>query len=251
MSTEDIIQLTTDEFESLSSSVLRAFISDVNIIEDKTPDIVFEAMLSSTSPSPNQLIIKFDSACSKNMSGNPSRLLPSTVNSTNNIRVKGFNNTVSPATSIGRNEDNKSELYVPSMPSNLVLLSAHDYAKDGCALLFEDFGILVQLTESEKQSFIQSLINRYPITKFLKVVNNTYEVVNLTDSPLLSTDPVTESAHSSTASRYFNSKIHVTNPEERVLATLLTGLSFSDIYSHLKNNSLIGFPRDVILLFNQ
>jgi hypothetical protein len=239
VSTEDIIQLTTDEFESLSSSVLRAFISDVNIIEDKTPDIVFEAMLSSTSPSPNQLIIKFDSACSKNMSGNPSRLLPSTVNSTNNIRVKGFNNTVSPATSIGRNEDNKSELYVPSMPSNLVLLSAHDYAKDGCALLFEDFGILVQLTESEKQSFIQ--INRYPITKFLKVVNNTYEVVNLTDSLLPSTDPVTESAHSSTASRYFNSKIHVTNP----------GLSFSDIYSHLKNNSLIGFPRDVILLFNQ
>jgi hypothetical protein len=207
-------------------------------------------MLSSTStPSPSQLIIKFDSACSRNMSGNPSRLVPSTVTSVNNIRVKGFNNTISPANSLGRNEDNKTELFVPSMPSNLVLLSAHDYAKDGCALLFDDFGILIKLTESEKkQSFIESLINRYPITKFLKVVNNTYEVVNLTEYLNPPQDSVvTESAHSSTASRYFNSKIHVTNPEERVLATLLTGLSFNDIYSHLKNNSLIGFPRDLTI----
>ena len=208
-------------------------------------------MLSSNS-SPNQLIIKFDSACSRNMSGNPSRLTPSSVQPVDNIRVKGFNNTISPASSIGLNEDNKSELLVPSMPSNLVLLSAHDYAKDGCALLFKDFGFLIKLTESEKESFIQSLVSTYPITKFLKVVNNTYEVVNLTDHISSSTRvpsnfSVIESANSSTASRYFNSKIHVTNPEERVLATLLTGLSFSDIYSHLKNNSLLGFPRDLTI----
>jgi hypothetical protein len=158
----DVLPLTTNEFESLFSSVLRSFVSDVDITEDTSPNIALNAMLSSTS-SPNQLIIKFDSACSRNMSGNPSRLTPSSVQPVDNIRVKGFNNTISPASSIGLNEDDKSELLVPSMPSNLVLLSAHDYAKDGCALLFKDFGFLIKLTESEKESFIQSLVSTYPM----------------------------------------------------------------------------------------
>jgi hypothetical protein len=48
-----------------------------------------------------------------------------------------------------------------------------------------------------------------------------------------------------TATRYFNSKVHVSNQEERIMAMLLMGLSFDDVYKHIHNNSIDGLPKDI------
>jgi hypothetical protein len=50
-----------------------------------------------------------------------------------------------------------------------------------------------------------------------------------------------------TATRYFNSKVNVSNNEERIMATLLTGLSFRDIYHMIKYNCAKGLPRDITI----
>jgi hypothetical protein len=73
--------------------------------------------------------VKFDSGCSRNMSGVRDRLLDST-SAPANVSVRGFNNSVSAVDSVGLNEDGKVEYYVPNMPSDMVLLSAHDGAAD-------------------------------------------------------------------------------------------------------------------------
>ena len=50
------------------------------------------------------------------MSGNSDRLI-NTMPTT--IRVKGFNDTSSPAATLGLNSDSRPELYIPNMPSDL------------------------------------------------------------------------------------------------------------------------------------
>ena len=45
------------------------------------------------------------------------------------ICVKGFNDTSSPAVTLGLNSDSRPELYIPNMPFDLVLLCAADYTQ--------------------------------------------------------------------------------------------------------------------------
>ena len=52
-------------------------------------------------------------------------------------------------------------------------------------------------------------------------------------------------AYNSTATKYFNSKVNVSNTQERILSTLLTGLTFRDLLFITKNNSVTGLPRDL------
>ena len=72
-------------------------------------------------------VIKFDTACSRNMSGNADRLVESYVNE-EQITIKGFNGSSCAVDAVGVNEDGKIEYYVKHMPSNLTLLYAQDYA---------------------------------------------------------------------------------------------------------------------------
>ena len=55
------------------------------------------------------------------MSGNSDRLINTMLTT---IRVTGFNDTSSPAATLGLNSDSRPELYIPNMPSDLVLLCA-------------------------------------------------------------------------------------------------------------------------------
>jgi len=80
--------------------------------------------------------IKFDSACSRCMSGIPNRLFNKSK-PMSDIVVKGFNGAISSVDSVGVNDDGKKEYYIQSMPSDLCLLSANEYAKDGAAILME------------------------------------------------------------------------------------------------------------------
>ena len=95
-------------------------------------------------------IIKFDTACSHNMSGVRGRIV-SDYNQTKNIYIKGFNGNISTVDDIGCNNDGKKEYYVREMPADMVLSSAHDYCKDGAAVLLPDSGVLLELSASERK----------------------------------------------------------------------------------------------------
>jgi hypothetical protein len=66
------------------------------------------------------------------------------------VSIKGFNGSVSSPSAIGRNEDNKMEYFVQSMPRNLALLCAQDYVSDGAAVLFPNTHDIRRTSSSEE-----------------------------------------------------------------------------------------------------
>ena len=98
---------------SLTSPIPHLISSVYPISAAFTDPVCFNA-----STSLSDLTIKFDTACSHNMSGNSDRLSNTMPT---NIRVKGFNDTSSPAATLGLNSNSRPELYIPNMPSDLVL----------------------------------------------------------------------------------------------------------------------------------
>ena len=48
-----------------------------------------------------------------------------------------------------------------------------------------------------------------------------------------------------TATRYFNSKVHVSNKEERTLSMLLMGFTRKDLYNITTSQCVNGLPRDL------
>lgn len=169
---------------------------------------------------------KFDSACSRCMSGAPGRIRPVAVN--HNIVINGFNASQSSVTDVGVNGDDKTEYYVDSMPRDLALLCANDYVEKGAAILMHEDGVVVELS-SEQMCRLRVFIKECNVVKRLRVKNRTYEVVP-TDSDV---------AYAST--NYFNTKVNVNTNEERVLSYLLTGLTLRDIQDAISNGSITGF----------
>lgn len=207
----------------------------------------------------HEIIHKFDSAASNCMSGVTGRINSSTEGDLN-VRIQGFNGSTSQPSSVGINSDGKQEYFVPNMPANLVLLCAHAYASDGAAILYKDGGVILRLDKDQLRDLL-AFIQRYPATKQLRVRNRTYEIdesiINETVAQAALTKPhlshilseydELEQAFTNTASRFFNTKVNVSNTTERILTLLLTGLSFQDLYDHVKNNSLLGMPPDLTL----
>ena len=190
-------------------------------------------------------IVKFDSGASRNLTGVGDRLLKhEPISDCSSIAIKGFNDSVSYVDAVGINEDNKIEYYVSAMPSNLTLLSAHDYAKDGAAVLLKDEGLVLKLNDNELQSFQKYIKQIGKVVKKLTVNNRTYEVLNQSKPHA---NQENEEAYSGVATKYFNSCVHVSNLEERILAMLLTGLSFRDLYSMVSYENAEGLPRDITI----
>ena len=171
------------------------------------------------------------------MSGDPTRL--TTISSpTDSIMVKGFNNTSSSVAATGYNADSHPELYVPGMPDDLVLLCAADYTSSGATILLPNEGYVLSLSPNHQQ-YLREYAQQHDIIKTLTVKNNTYEVVA---PEVISNAPV---AYSSTATKYFNSKVNVSTAQERILSTLLTGLTFRDLLFLTNHNAVSGLPRDL------
>jgi hypothetical protein len=122
------------------------------------------------------------------MTGNPDRLYNTM---TTDIRVKGFNDTSSPAATIGLNGDSRPELYIPNMPSDLVLLCAADYTQQGATILLPTEGFVLSLSPTEQQ-YLRTYAQQHPIQKQLAVRNNTYEVV---DAPQPATSRYPDTRH--------------------------------------------------------
>ena len=169
------------------------------------------------------------------MSGDPTRLTTISAPPAS-IMVKGFNNTSSSVAATGFNTDSKPELYVPGMPEDLVLLCAADYTNSGATILLPNEGYVLSLSP-EQQHFLREFAQQNDIIKTLTVNNNTYEVAP---------DPISSQvAYNSTATKYFNSKVNVSTAQERILSTLLTGLTFRDLLFLTNNEAVSGLPRDL------
>ena len=198
---------------------------------------------------------KFDSGASRCMSGDPSRIARSQPLS-RSVRITGFNGIGSSPTSMGVNADGKEEYYVEDMPAHLTLLCANAYCQDGCAVLFADGGLVLRMTKAELAA-LKEFLRNYPVVKQLKVHNRTYEVDQRDATheamTIIEVDedrmrgPMQEDALSGTAARFFNTKVNVSNQEERILTLLMTGLTFRDLYMHVKNGSLSGVPPDLTM----
>ena len=198
---------------------------------------------------------KFDSGASRCMSGDPNRLVQSRPLQ-KPVRITGFNGNRSTPTSMGVNVDGKEEYYVEDMPPHLTLLCANAYCHDGCAVLFEDGGLVLRMTKEELAA-LKDFLSSYPVVKQLVVNNRTYEVDHRVAAPEALTvievveererSPVQEDALSGIATRFFNTKVNVSNQEERILTLLMTGLTFRDLYLHVKNGSLSGLPPDLTI----
>ncbi len=108
----------------------------------------------------------------------------------------------------------------------------------------------MRVSDEEKKEFeayVKELSERNRVVKNLVVHERTYEVAHYSDS-----FRSIEETYDSTATRYFNSKVNVSNADERILAMLLTGLTFNDlqsliVYSMTKTRNVEGLPRDVTI----
>ena len=232
---------------STSCSISKG-IGDSELLIHDTIDDNVEYVMSVLSELNEDSIEKFDSGASRCMSGDPSRLVTIKPNIMNRVKIVGFNNTSSEPTSCGFNVDNIEEYYVSDMPTNLTLLCANAYCQDGCAVLFANDGLVLRMTKSELANLKEFLTN-YPVIKTLKVRNRTNEV-DQDNNPTIGVETshtVYEDALQGTASRFFNTKVNVSNQTERILTLLMTGLSFRDWQTHVKHGSLGGMPPDLTL----
>ncbi len=106
------------------------------------------------------------------------------------------------------------------------------YAKEGAAVLFGTYGVVLRLSDKEKKEFeayVKESSERNRALRSLVVHERTYEVAQYSNSFLS-----IEEAHDTPATRYFNSKVNVSNGDERILTMLLTDLTFNDLYSIAK-----------------
>ena len=197
-------------------------------------------------------VVKFDSGASRCMTGDPNHLVNEKPMS-NTIRIVGFNNTGSSVTTVGVNADGKEEYYVSDMPSHLTLLCANAYCQDGCAVLFANDGVVLRMTAAELEG-LKEFLKSYPVQKVLRVNNRTYEVDPVASAAQFPQEVeqahtviTLEEALNGTATRFFNTKVNVSNQEERILTLLMTGLTYRDLYKHVKHGSLQGMPKDLTL----
>lgn len=219
------------------------------------------------------VVRKMDSGCSRNMSGVVGRLVADAPDvDFSNIVINGFNKSSSKVDAVGVNSDDKLEYYVKSMPNNLVLLSAYDYARDGAIVLYGDSGYVYKLSACELERMRKYMSAHMP-SKVLAVNNRTYDVVGdgsvgefdynactvydcdsdemLVDSGfgVVDVDYVTGDSCVQelvlVANTYFNTKVNVSNVEERILVYLMSGLTLKDMFKYVKYKNISGLHPDV------
>lgn len=173
------------------------------------------------------LVEKFDSACSRSISGVPGRI--KAVDVGHNILISGFNNSTSEVTAVGINDDSKTEYYVKSMPNNLALLCANDYVESGAAILFHNDGVVLDLSPQEIDE-LREFLQEYTVVKRLTVKNRTYEVARDNESDV-----------AYAASSFFNTKVNTSSIDELVTTTLMMGLPLPVLKHAIRHRTITGF----------
>lgn len=178
-------------------------------------------------------VVKMDSGSGKNVTGDLDRLRNPRVPEVS-ISFKGFNNSKSTVGIVGTNVDGKQEFYVEDMPPNLTLLSAQAYAEGGAVVLFGNGGYVVK-GEAGELEILEKAVKDMRVTKVLKVVRGTYEVVKET-----SWRKVIAEAYHITYFNGRNSKVNVSSSEDRILTYLLSGFSMGDLRQLVKSGGIKG-----------
>ena len=145
------------------------------------------------------------------------------------VVVRGFNGECARTKVIGKNSDGKDELFVEDMPKDLVLLSARQYAADGAIVLFAEDGYVLRIGQDEIKR-MKELIKEFHMAKVLAVRENTYQVV----------EPEQITVEALVANTYFNTKVNVSNGEERILAYMLMGLSWEMLWNAVDKGNISG-----------
>ena len=211
-STVEVIALSVDEEAQFSDAF-----SEETAIEEISFHVFARPQRNVIS---TQLVkrVMFDTAATSSMSSDPARIKVSEKSPAPTMSISGFNSSTAPVAAVGENDDGVRELLVPDMPSDLVLLSAHAYTKLGGATILYPEGGSVCLLNDDENAEVREFMGKFKVLKNLIVENRTYRVVeeamasealspaDVNDDATLS-DPVDEEAHSSTATRFFNSKI--------------------------------------------
>ena len=193
-----------------------------------------------------------DSGASHSMSGDIRR---TKAKEAVDIAIRGFNDSKAAAESRGLNSDGVMELYIPTMPEDLVLLCLHDYAKKGCVYLTEFGGRVLHLTPSQQEA-LERFLSSFPSVLTLDVQNGVYVVDRSADEDNDNYAPhrravLAEEAYwagvANRAGLYFNGRVTYNSVSERILGLMMSGLSFGAIRACLKHQSIGGVHPDITL----
>jgi hypothetical protein len=150
------------------------------------------------------------------------------------VVVRGVTGEINGRVVVGRNDDEKEEIFVESLPNDLVLLCANQYAADGAVILFGTDGLVVKMGDDEVEGLREVLL-KHGVDKYLVVKNGTYHV-----EPSEGSEGVAEKVEVFSANTSFNTKVNVSNGEERILAYLLSGLTWDMLWDAVHGGSLLG-----------
>jgi hypothetical protein len=178
-----------------------------------------------------------DSGCSQNMSGDSNRLKHKQSIS-QDTRIKSFTGASSSIDAKGINSDNLPEFYVRAMPEDLTLLSANAYAQRGAIVLLPEHGAVYELTKAQRKE-LDNFLSKYTITKQLAGKNRVYAIVTERTPP--------QDHVAMVGNTYFNTKVNVTNGEERILAYMLMGFTWEMPHHAATHGNIKGLHPDITL----
>jgi hypothetical protein len=225
-------------------------ISEYKQLSDLDQLQLMQALYVKEATDQHKIRVIFDTGASRNMSGMTERLQEIFPANDYDIMITGFNGNKCYVELVGLNEDSKTELYCSAMPPGLVLLSGNQYASEGAAILYKNEGVVIEMDDQQVNE-LKQFVEQYKVVKRLSVKNGIYEVENntITNNNLRGGGEVesymTEEAYSGKANRFFNTKVHVSNGQDRVLSMLMMGLTIEDLKALVKHKSLAGMPPDL------
>lgn len=146
--------------------------------------------------------------------------------------------------------------YLPSLP--IQIQCASDIAAQGCCLLFADQGYAIKLDSNQIESF-KKVIEKCNITDRMIVQDKIYYVIEDDGENSTVEDNVAECCYSLAdgnaedmyiactvhARNYFNSQLHASSVSDRILAMMLSGMSFKTLYNAVKNKAIQGIHPDI------
>lgn len=160
------------------------------------------------------------------------------------MSIRGFDGNTAPAESYGLNEDGFREIYVPSIPEDIVLLCLYDYASHGCVYLTQEGGRVIELTPQQRVA-LEELLDTYPTAHTLHVEHGVYVMDDKHDEvqarhAAIELESAFWSGVAMRAGIYFNGRVNFNSVSDRILGLLMSGLSFGAIRHAVLNQSIGG-----------
>jgi hypothetical protein len=234
--------------ENLDVDVLVTFGIDVGVLESEVYTAERRSTVGAGDPGMRDIVrLILDSGASISMSSDPNRILKVT---NDKRRINGVSGTTM-ATKVGENRDGVTELLVPDLPIDLVLLCLRDYAVKGGVWMDADGGAIYELSSSDKEK-VASFMEQFPKFSRLNVINGIYELDQTGPASLQCVSDATStdcfwSEVAFRASVYRNGVVSFDSVSSQILGLMMMGLSYKTIKSAVLNQSIGGVPPTITL----